>query len=58
MPKFMVTVVETIERVYEGIELDAFSPEQAEDLARNLDLKALRPTFDDVVELHVEADLA
>ena len=58
MPKFMVTRVETIERVYEGIELDAFSPEQAEELALKIDLKSLTPTFEDVVDTHVEADLA
>lgn len=58
MPRFVATVVLTIERVYEGIEIDAFSPEQAEDLARGLDLGKLQPMFEDVVDTHVEADLA
>lgn len=58
MPKFNITIVEVIERVYEGIEIDAFGPEQAEDAARSLDLSVLTPTFVDPVELHVEADLA
>lgn len=57
MRTYRLTIVKTIEEVFEGIEIQAASPEQAEELALNFDTAALAPSFSDVVDTHVEADL-